>query len=113
MDGRRTRVMTLALAGAAGWVLMARGAASRPPEEGARYPPVTLSTTYQVDPSWPRRPAGVAWGEMPGVAVDAADRVWIFTRAMPPVQVYEPGGQFVEPTRQIVDGPAVGVIDSR
>ena len=50
---------------------------------------------YRVDPAWPRKPSDVAWGDMPGVAVDRDDRVWIFTRATPAVQVYAPGGELV------------------
>ncbi|MEN6498651.1 MAG: hypothetical protein ABFD16_30470, partial [Thermoguttaceae bacterium] len=34
------------------------------------YPRVNLATAYQVDPTWPQRPAGMEWGGMPGVAVD-------------------------------------------
>jgi DNA-binding beta-propeller fold protein YncE len=52
-------------------------------------------TGWKVDPAWPRKPADFAWGDMPGVAVDAKDRVWIFTRAKPAVQVYSPGGDVV------------------
>lgn len=44
---------------------------------------------YVADPSWPRKPADIVWGQMPGVAVDADDRVWIFTRREPVVQVYD------------------------
>ncbi|NMC19932.1 MAG: hypothetical protein GYA33_05865, partial [Thermogutta sp.] len=33
------------------------------------YPRVNLSTWYEVDPAWPKRPADVAWGQMPAVAV--------------------------------------------
>lgn len=59
------------------------------------YPRVNLATSYQVDPTWPQRPAGMEWGGMPGVAVDRQDRVWIFTRAKPPVQVYDARGKFL------------------
>jgi len=54
-----------------------------------------MSGRYRVDPAWPKRPADAKWGEMPGVAVDAKDQVWIFTRARPPVQVYRRDGQLV------------------
>jgi hypothetical protein len=50
---------------------------------------------WRVDPSWPQKPADVKWGEMPGVAVDRQDRVWIFTRAAPYVQTYAADGTFV------------------
>jgi len=32
---------------------------------------------------------------MPGIAVDDKDQVWLFTRADPPVQVYDSGGRFI------------------
>ncbi len=57
--------------------------------------PYTLSTCYRVDPTWPKRPAGVEWGQTPGVAVDAKDQVWVFTRADPPVQVYDTRGNYL------------------
>jgi hypothetical protein len=59
------------------------------------YPRVNLATTYQVDPRWPERPAGLQGGEVPGIAVDAKDQVWLFTRADPPVQVYDSAGKFL------------------
>lgn len=59
------------------------------------YPRVTLSTWYEVDPEWPQRPEGMPWGGTPGIAVDADDQVWVFTRADPPVQVYTADGKFV------------------
>lgn len=68
-----------------------------PQEKSAQpeYPHVTLATWYKVDASWPKRPAGVEWGHVPGIAVDSHDRVWVYTRATPPVQVYEADGRFV------------------
>jgi len=53
------------------------------------YPRITLSTCYEVDPSWPQRPAELVWGQTPSVFVDNQDRVWVYTRAVPPVQVYD------------------------
>jgi hypothetical protein len=60
-----------------------------------KYPRVNLATAYTVDPAWPQRPAGVEWGAVSGVAVDAKDRVYVFTRSDQPVQVYEADGKFV------------------
>jgi NHL repeat len=60
-----------------------------------KYPHVSLSTWYQVDPAWPRRPERFTWGEMPGVAIDDRDQVWIYTRAVPPVQAYATDGTFL------------------
>jgi hypothetical protein len=55
----------------------------------------TPSVWYEVDRNWPQRPAGMPWGQMPGVAVDRNDHVWVFTRAEPPVQVYDASGKFI------------------
>jgi hypothetical protein len=59
------------------------------------YPRVNLSPIYDVDPSWPKKPADFVWKAMPGIAVDADDNIWIFTRSTPPVQIYRPDGTFV------------------
>src|SRR6185503_2884117 len=51
---------------------------------------------YRVDPSWPKKPATITRGEVPGVAVDAKDQVWVYTRRAPNLQVYSPGGELVK-----------------
>jgi hypothetical protein len=68
---------------------------AKPKSSDPEYPHVTLATAYEVDPAWPTRPKHVAWGHMPGVAVDANDNVWLFTRAQPPVQAYGPDGKYI------------------
>lgn len=73
---------------------MKEGEATKP-DAGPAYPRVSLSPWYEVDPSWPERPEGMPWGQMPGVAVDARDQVWLFTRTNPPVQVFTAEGKFV------------------
>ncbi len=55
------------------------------------YPRVNLATWYEVDPGWPKKPADFQWEAVPGVAVDANDHVYVFTRSNPPVQVYDRG----------------------
>jgi len=60
-----------------------------------KYPRVNLSIWYEVDPAWPQRPENMPWGNCPAVAVDRQDRVWIYTRAKPPVQVYSSDGRFL------------------
>ena len=67
----------------------------RSPGKTPPYPRVDLAPRYEVDPSWPHKPAGFDWKDMPGIAVDARDNVWLFTRATPPVQVYKADGTFV------------------
>jgi len=64
-------------------------------EPPPRYAHVDTSVSYKVDPNWPKRPANIVWDSVPGVAVDGQDRVWIFTRSTPPVQVYDSDGKFV------------------
>ena len=59
------------------------------------YPRVNLAATYMVDAAWPQKPADYQWAAVSGVAVDKQDRVWIFTRATPPIQVYTPAGKLV------------------
>jgi len=54
-----------------------------------------MVTWYEVDPFWPQKPAAYDWRAVPGVAVDNTDRVWILTRSVPPVQVYDAGGEFL------------------
>ncbi len=59
------------------------------------YPRKNLAPWYEVDPNWPKKPANFEWGAMPGIAVDAKDQVYVFTRSDPPVQVYDRDGAFV------------------
>jgi DNA-binding beta-propeller fold protein YncE len=64
-------------------------------QQKLNYPRVNLANWYRVDPAWPHRPQDAAWGAMPGVAIDKANRIWIFTRAKPPVQVYDANGNYI------------------
>src|SRR6516225_1287450 len=67
----------------------------RKKDAGPNYPRVNLATTYEVDPHWPKRPSHFEWGHVPGIAVDRQDRVYLFTRAVPPVQLYDADGNFL------------------
>jgi DNA-binding beta-propeller fold protein YncE len=67
------------------------GAAAQEP----KYPHVNIARTWVFDPKWPARPEGADWAAMPGVAVDANDNVYLFTRADPPVQVYDRNGKYL------------------
>jgi hypothetical protein len=64
-------------------------------QEKSEYPHVNVATGYVVDPSWPHRPATARWGDVSGIAVDQQDRVYVFTRGTPPVQVYDRAGNFI------------------
>jgi len=48
-----------------------------------------------VDSSWPQKPEIFEWAQMPGIALDSRDQVYIFTRNSPAVQVYKTNGTFV------------------
>ncbi len=70
------------------------------------YPRVDLAPWYEVDPSWPQRPAHCKWADVPGIAVDTKDQVWVFTRTNPPVQVYTASGKFVRAWGEDIVGRA-------
>ncbi len=50
---------------------------------------------YEVDASWPQKPERFKWAQMPGIAVDNQDQIYIFTRSQPTVQVYKIDGTLV------------------
>jgi DNA-binding beta-propeller fold protein YncE len=61
-----------------------------------------LSTTgqcrdfgYEADDHWAKLPAGWNWPDVVGVATDAHDRVYVFSRSEHPVTVFERNGRFV------------------
>ena len=64
------------------------------------YPRVNLALHYAVDPGWPQRPPDIPWGQMPGLAVDRQDNIWIHTRTNPAVQVYSPAGRYLRGWRE-------------
>jgi DNA-binding beta-propeller fold protein YncE len=53
------------------------------------------SSWFRVDPSWPRHVSDLAPGEVPGIAVDKSDRIYVLARANPPVRVYTADGKFL------------------
>ena len=59
------------------------------------YPRVNLATWYEVDATWPQRPLDIFLRDVPGLAVDKQDNVWVFTRTNPTVQVYAPDGRYL------------------
>src|SRR5262249_18914491 len=63
--------------------------------DDVKYPKVDVAVGYTVDPSWPRKPATAKWDAVSGMAVDARDQVYVFTRGTPPVQVYDAEGNFL------------------
>ena len=51
---------------------------------------------YQVVDRWARLPSGVRFGEVPGMTIDAAGRVFAFTRAEPPVIEFDASGRVLK-----------------
>lgn len=47
---------------------------------------------YVVDTTWPKKPDRFKWSQMPGIAVNKQDQIYIFTRSQPTVQVYKTDG---------------------
>lgn len=74
------------------WLLAVAAAAQ---EEDPKYPQRNTATVWQVDAKWPQKPAEILWGAVPGIAVDKADNVYVFSRTEPPVQVYDPSGKLI------------------
>jgi DNA-binding beta-propeller fold protein YncE len=64
-------------------------------QEDPKYPPVNVAVAYAVEPRWPQRPDDMLWGAVPGLAIDARDQVYVFTRGDNPVQVYDTSGKFL------------------
>lgn len=56
---------------------------------------VQVTLRYELVPEWEHLPAGMTHRDVPGVAVDSHDRVFLFTRHQPRVLVYERDGRFV------------------
>jgi DNA-binding beta-propeller fold protein YncE len=51
---------------------------------------------YAPDPNWAQLPAGLVLDDLPGVAVDSADRVFVFTRGPLPVLVFDRHGTYLD-----------------
>lgn len=66
---------------------------------GRAQPPAGLHDSTElhciVDTAWPEKPERFEWAQMPGIAVDDKDQVYICTRSRPAVQVYKTDGTFM------------------
>jgi len=80
---------------AAGALVLWCAVSSPAQENGPKYPRVNVATIWSVDAKWPQRPDTATWGNVPGIAVDEKDHVYVFTRAEPPVQVYDASGKYL------------------
>ena len=60
---------------------------------------VTLGSgqyTYKVEVNWETVPEGYGWREVPGVATDDDDNVYLFTRGDHPMMVFDSSGNFIK-----------------
>ena len=51
---------------------------------------------YRLVPNWGTLPAGLQFGEVPGMTIDDTGRVFAFTRAEPPVIEFDPSGKVLK-----------------
>ncbi len=51
---------------------------------------------YRVIDNWARRPRGWSLGDVAGVAVDAADNLFVYNRSSRPIQIYDKDGDFLD-----------------
>jgi sugar lactone lactonase YvrE len=70
------------------------------------YPEKNAALYFDVAPDWPNHPSGISRGAVSGTWVDEEDRVWMFTRATPSVQVYSPQGEYLFGWQHDPDGAA-------
>jgi DNA-binding beta-propeller fold protein YncE len=61
----------------------------------SKYPKVNTAIAYTVDPAWPQKPSDARWEAVSGIAVDANDQIYVFTRGTPPVQMYDRSGKYL------------------
>lgn len=59
-------------------------------------PPPSGLEGFRIDPSWPDRLSTIEWGGIPGVAVDAKDNVWVYSRRAPHLLIYSPKGDLLK-----------------
>jgi N-acyl-D-amino-acid deacylase len=59
-------------------------------------PAETDAGAYRLIPNWGTLPAGLQFGEVPGMTIDDTGRVFAFTRAEPPVIEFDPSGKVLK-----------------
>jgi sugar lactone lactonase YvrE len=51
---------------------------------------------YRALESWAQLPAGMEWGQVSGVELDARGNLWVIHRADPPILQFDPSGTFLK-----------------
>ena len=59
-------------------------------------PAETDAGAYRLVPNWGELPAGMQYGEVPGMTIDPAGRIFAFTRAEPPVIEFDAAGKVLK-----------------
>ena len=54
------------------------------------------AAVYRLVPGWGTMPEGAAWGQVPGMAIDANGKIYAFHRAEPPIVEIDPGGRILK-----------------
>jgi N-acyl-D-amino-acid deacylase len=59
-------------------------------------PADTDAGSYRLVPNWGPLPAGMQWGEVPGMTIDVSGRIFAFHRAEPPVVEFDASGNVLK-----------------
>ena len=54
-----------------------------------------VSSPYRAIDAWGQLPAGMAWGQVSGVELDAQGNIWVIHRAEPPILQFDPSGRLL------------------
>jgi DNA-binding beta-propeller fold protein YncE len=63
---------------------------------GMRVSPTAQTTSYRLVEGWGALPAGMTWGEVPGMTIDADGRVFAFHRNAPPIVEFDEDGHVLK-----------------
>src|SRR5450756_1231914 len=85
LRARHAKVMVRA-ASLAGVLVLATGGAA----------PHAEDAPYRLVPNWGQLPAGMAWGEVPGMTIDASGRIFAFHRGEPPIIELDASGKILK-----------------
>jgi sugar lactone lactonase YvrE len=67
-----------------------------PQQALARYSAQSGGAPYRLVPDWGVLPNGAQWGEVPGMAIDAAGKIYAFHRSEPPIVELDRDGKILK-----------------
>jgi len=56
----------------------------------------TVANPYRALDSWAQLPAGMEWGQVSGVEIDAQGHIWVIHRAEPPILEFDASGRLLK-----------------